>query len=100
MTPILRGGGLRRRLRLARDLGLLGDLARDLDDVPVRAVDVELPVGAVAAAQDLLDSRELLLGAELLRVRREVPHRAPDQPGDGYPVPPSGQEIHDRRGES
>ena len=48
-------------LGLAGDFRRLRDLARDLDDVPVRVEDVELPVGAVAAAQDLVDAGELLL---------------------------------------
>src|SRR5439155_22091557 len=65
MRSILRGD---RRLRLRRDLGGVRDLPRDLDDVAVAVEDVELAVGAVAAAQDLLDAGELLLGAEVARV--------------------------------
>src|SRR3954449_11700487 len=75
MSPSLRSSGL----RLRRDLCRLGDLARDLDDVLVRVEDVELAVGAVAAAQDLLDAGELLLGAEVARVPAQRLHCPPDE---------------------
>ena len=41
------------------------DLAHDLDDVAVRVPDAQLPVGAVAAREDVADALELALGAEL-----------------------------------
>ena len=56
-------GSLLRRGRGSRssDLCCVGDLADDLDDVAVRIEDAELPVGAVAVFQDLLDPLELAL---------------------------------------
>jgi hypothetical protein len=42
-------------LRFLGHLGRVRDLPHDLDDVPVRVEDVELSVGAVATAEDLLD---------------------------------------------
>ena len=63
----------------------------DLDDVAVRVEDAQLAVGAVAAAEDLADALELALGAELARVRLDLPQRAPDElrdrrRGSGAPV--------------
>src|SRR4249920_763018 len=74
MPSILRGG---RRLRLRRALRRLRDLAHDLDDVAVGVEDVELPVGAVAPAQDLIDAGELLLRAEVAGVRAQRLQRPP-----------------------
>src|SRR6185437_8673607 len=82
MTSMLRGGcGF--GLRVRRDLGRVRDLPHDLDDVPLPAEggvfrpraggfaagacslegveDVQLPVGSVAAAQDLVDALQLFL---------------------------------------
>src|SRR3954471_11864769 len=94
---ILRGG---RRLRLRRDLRRLGDLPRHLDDVLVRVEDVELAVGAVAAAQDLLDAGELLLGAEVARVPAQRLHCSSDEGRHGQPVPATRVKIHHRRREA
>src|SRR3954453_22541189 len=66
MASMLRGGG---RLRFRSHLGGFRDLPCDLHDVLVRVETVELPVGAVAAAEDLLDARQLLLRAEVAGVR-------------------------------
>ena len=66
-------------MRLGADLGELGDLPDDLDDVPVRIEDAQLAVGAVAAAEDVLDACELALRAELARVRRDDLQRAADE---------------------
>src|SRR5436309_3267708 len=70
MTSMLRGGcGL--GLRVRRDLGRFRDLPHDLDDVPVRVEDVQLSVGAVSAAQDLLHALPLFLRPEIARVRTQ-----------------------------
>src|SRR5205807_8418942 len=68
---ILRGG---RRFGLRRDLGGFGDLPHHLDDVTVSVEDVQLPIRPVAAAEDLVDARELLLRAEVARVRTQRFH--------------------------
>src|SRR5437879_12039285 len=95
MRSILRGG---RRLR--RYLGGVRDLPRDLDDVPVRVEDVELAVGAVAAAQDLLDAGELLLGAEVARVRADR-LQCPSHEGRHWqPVAAPRGAVHDRARDS
>src|SRR5262249_58848208 len=57
----------------------------------------ELAVGAVPAAEDLLDPGQLVLGPELAGVRRGELHRAADHLRDGLTVAPPGDEIHDRR---
>ena len=48
------------------------DLPHDLDDVLVRVPDPQLPVGAVAAREDLANAFELALGAQLARMRLDV----------------------------
>src|SRR5262245_2223145 len=78
-------------------LGRVRDLPDDLDDVAVRVVDTQLPVGAVAALQDRADPLELRLRAELAGVRLEVAQRAADELGDRHPVPAAGGEVHHRR---
>src|SRR3954454_20996473 len=56
------------RRPLLRD-GHFRDLAHDLVEVVVRLVADRLPGGVVPILQKVVDSGELLLGAELLRVR-------------------------------
>src|SRR5207245_11649475 len=73
-TTLFRSGG---------DLGQLRDLPDDLDDVAVRVEDSELPVGAVAAAEDLLDPGELGLRAQLAGVRLEQLQRPADHLRNG-----------------
>src|SRR5439155_11082476 len=80
-----------------RSLGRVGDLANDLDDVSVRVERAPLAVGAVAPRQDLTDSFELLLRAQLASMRLDVAQRAADELGDRDAVPPAGREIHHRR---
>ena len=87
-----------RSRRSRRDgLGRVRDLADDLDDVAVRVVDPQLPVGAVAAGEDRADPLELALGAELARVRLEVAQRPADELRDRDAVPPPGGEVHHGR---
>src|SRR5579863_9839600 len=78
MAPSLRGG----RFRLGSHFGGLRDLPHDFHDVLVGVEDVELPIGAVAAAEDLVDACELLLRAELTRVWLERRKRAAHECGD------------------
>src|SRR5207244_11309676 len=65
--PGIRAGGPVRSVlgRHRLDLGCRRDLLYDLDDVAVRVEGPQLPVGAVAAAQDLEHALELPLGAAL-----------------------------------
>src|SRR3954454_5788983 len=88
-----------RRLRssLGGRFSRVRDLARHLDDVAVRVEDAELPVGAVALREDVLDALELAVGAELAGMRLEVPERPPDELSDGHAVPAARGEVHDRR---
>src|SRR2546423_9570509 len=88
-TPSVDGDG--------RDLGRVRDLADDLDDVAVRVEDAELPVGAVAAREDVAHAFELTLCTELPRVRLDVPERPADELGDGDAVPAARGEIHHGR---
>src|ERR1043166_8017114 len=70
MTPMLRGGcGL--RLRLGCDFGCVRDLAHHFHDVPVRVEDVQLSIGSVPAAQDLLYALQLVLRPEVARMRAQ-----------------------------
>src|SRR3954469_16831894 len=91
LTPVeaVRGTRLRRR----------GELLDHLGDVPVRVVDAELVLGAVAAHEDLRDPLELALAAELPRVRLDVTQRPADQLADRDAVPAPGDEVHHGRGE-
>src|SRR3954471_2409912 len=95
-----RGSGRRPRSRgglLGGDLRRLRNLAYDLDDVAVRIEDALLAVGAVAAPEDLLDPRELGLGAELPRVGGHDLQGAPDHLRDRLAVASAGDEVHDGR---
>src|ERR1700751_5376872 len=89
----------RGRLRHCGDLGRLRDLPDNLDDVPVCVEDVELPVGAVATPQDLVDAFQLLLRAEVAGVRTQRLQRPPYEGGDGDAVAASRVQVHQRRGE-
>src|SRR4051794_36758401 len=79
------------------ELGRVRDLARDLDDVPVRVEDAQLPVGAVPAREDRAHALELRLRAELARVRLDVAQRGAGELGERDTVPPAGCEVHHRR---
>src|SRR5579862_9553422 len=83
--------------RCDRDLGLLRELADDLDDVAVRVPDPQLPLGAVAAREDLADALELALRPELARVRLDVTQRPTHDLRERDAVPAPGCEVHDRR---
>src|SRR6185436_2836245 len=76
------------------------NFADDLDDVPVRVEDAQLAIGAVAVAENLLDSFELAVRAELPGVRPDLLKSATNQLCNGDAVPPSGCEIHERRFEA
>src|SRR5260221_14601583 len=62
------------------------DLADDLDDVAVRVEHAQLGVGARAATEDVLDTAELAVGAELARVRLRELERSPDHLRDRHAV--------------
>src|SRR5215472_8927477 len=87
------------RLGLRRDLGRLRDLPHHLDDVTVRVEDVQLPVGAVAPPEDLVDAGQLLLRAEIACMRLDRLECAAHERGDGHAVAAAGVEVHDRRRE-
>src|SRR5207302_7753805 len=70
------------------DLGRARDLLHDLDDVAIRIEDAELSIRAVAAREDLVDSLELALGAELARVRLDLLHGPANQLPDRNAVAP------------
>src|SRR5439155_17482636 len=63
----------------------------------VHVEDPQLPVGAVSLAEDVTDSLELTLGAELARVRLWLAKPPPDELGDRHTVPLSCIEVHERR---
>src|SRR5438270_10363706 len=75
---------------LGGDLRQLGDLAHDFDDVPVRVEDAQLPIGSIAATDDVLDPFELALDAQLACVRIDELQRAADHLRVGPAVAPSG----------
>src|SRR6185503_17125011 len=86
--------------RLGRDgrfFGRLRDLADDLDDVAVRVPDPALPVGAVAAGEDLADALELAVVAELAGMRLDLVERAADELRDRHAVPRPTVEVHHGR---
>src|SRR5438876_8296166 len=93
MSSMLCGsGGL--RLRFLRHLGRVRDLPDNLDDVPVRIEDVQLPVGTVATPEDLVDAGELLLRPKVARVRAQRLERPPYERRHGDAVAVAGVEVH------
>ena len=75
----------------------LRDLAYDLDQVAVGIEDAQLPIRAVAVAEEVIDPLELSLRAELACVRLELPQPPADELRHGHPIAAPGGEVHDRR---
>src|SRR5262245_63598813 len=74
------------RFGLRCDFRCLCDLPRHLDDVAVRVEDMQLPVGAVAAAEDLVDAGQLVLRTEIARLWLHGLERPAHERGDRHAV--------------